>query len=231
MIDFFKVIMKSYVRRNSKSYIKLLRSKGCKIGERTVIFNPQTTNIDRTRPCLIDIGDDVKITDGVTILTHGYDWSVLSGVYHDMIGSSGKVTIGNNVFIGMKSTILKGVTIGNNVIIGANSLVNKDIPDNVVVAGNPAKIIMTLDEYYSKRKNEYVAEAIELAQTYYDRFNTKPPIELFHEFFPLFMARDDEGIAMAKKSFGDNSMMLDKFISSEPIYKGYDDFLKLCGID
>ena len=56
----------------------------------------------------------------------------------------GGVKIGNNVFIGMKSTILKGVRIGNNVIIGANSLVNKDVPDNCVVAGNPAKIVKML---------------------------------------------------------------------------------------
>ena len=62
------------------------------------------------------------------------------------------VSIGDNVFIGMQLTILKGVHIGNNVIIGANSLVNKDVPDNCVAAGNPCKVIMTLDEYYEMRK-------------------------------------------------------------------------------
>ena len=51
------------------------------------------------------------------------------------------MAIGNNVFIGMKSTILKGVHIGNNVIVGAGSVVVKDVPDNCIVAGNPAKII------------------------------------------------------------------------------------------
>ena len=85
-------------------------------------------------------------------MTHGYDWSVLKGKYGEICGSAGKVKIGNNVFIGMQATILKGVTIGNNVIIGANSLVNKNVPDNTVVAGNPAKVIMTIDEYYEKRK-------------------------------------------------------------------------------
>lgn len=85
-------------------------------------------------------------------MTHGYDWAAMKGYYGEICGSAGKVKIGNNVFIGMQATILKGVTVGNNVIIGANSLVNKDIPDNTVVAGNPAIIIMTLDEYYEKRK-------------------------------------------------------------------------------
>lgn len=89
-------------------------------------------------------------------MTHGFDWSVPKGVYGEVLGSSGKVSIGNNIFIGMKSTVLKGVSIGNNVIIGANSLVNRDIPDNCVAAGNPCRVIMSLDEYYKKRKYEQV---------------------------------------------------------------------------
>ncbi len=55
--------------------------------------------------------------------------------------SSIPITIGNSVWIGMRCTILKGVTIGNNVVIGAGSVVTKNIPDNCLVAGNPAKII------------------------------------------------------------------------------------------
>jgi maltose O-acetyltransferase len=54
------------------------------------------------------------------------------------------VTIGDNVWIGGSVTILPGVTIGNGVTIGAGSVVTKDVPDNVVVAGNPAKIIKRL---------------------------------------------------------------------------------------
>ena len=62
-------------------------------------------------------------------------------------------------FIRMKSTILKGVHIGNNVIIGANSLINKDVPDNCVVAGNPARVVMSLEQYYEKRKKAQLEEA------------------------------------------------------------------------
>ena len=137
-----------------------------RIGDRTVIFAPTKTCIDATRPWLIEIGNDVKITEGVTILTHGYDWSVLQNVYGEILGSAGKVKIGNNVFIGMKTTILKNVEIGDNVIIGANSLVNKNIPSNVVVAGNPARIIMSIEEYYQKRKAVQQEEAIELVREY-----------------------------------------------------------------
>ena len=53
-------------------------------------------------------------------------------------------TIGNNVSIGANATIIGDITIGNNVIIGAGSVVVKDVPDNCIVAGNPARVIRTL---------------------------------------------------------------------------------------
>lgn len=83
----------------------------------------------------------------------------------------------------MKTTILKGVHVGNNVIIGANSLVNKDIPDNCVVAGNPAKVIMTLEQYYEKRKKAQLEEATELVKLYRDRYGKEPDDKALHEFF------------------------------------------------
>lgn len=93
------------------------------------------------------------------------------------------VSIGNNVFIGMHSTILKGVHIGNNVIIGANALVNKDVPDNCVAAGNPCKVIMSLEEYYEKRKVAQVQEASELVRLYRERYGEEPDEKALHEFF------------------------------------------------
>ena len=64
----------------------------------------------------------------------------------------GKVTIGNNVFIGANTTILPNTKIGDNVIIGANSLICNDIPENSVVVGNPGKIMKTYEEYINKYK-------------------------------------------------------------------------------
>ena len=87
----------------------------------------------------------------------------------------------------MKTTILKGVTVGNNVIIGANSLVNKDIPDNCVVAGNPAKVIMSLDEYYKKRVAAQEDEAIELVRLYREVYKKDPDKRALHEFFICFL--------------------------------------------
>ena len=120
-----KIVKKE--RFDSETYINYLRSIGVKIGEGTEFFYPETIFIDESRPYMITIGNNVKVTRGVSILTHGFDWCVLKGKYGDVLGSAGQVTVGNNVFIGTQSTLLKGITIGNNVIIGANSLVTQII--------------------------------------------------------------------------------------------------------
>lgn len=67
------------------------------------------------------------------------------------IGIRKSVSIGNHTFIGQRCIILPGVCIGNNVIIGAGSVVTKNIPDNEVWAGNPAKFICTIEEYTKKQ--------------------------------------------------------------------------------
>lgn len=149
-------------RATRDSYVAHLRSLGMVIGENTVIYSPNRCTIDETRPWMIEIGNNVSITEGVTILTHGYDWSVFKGMYGDVLGSAGRVKIGDNVFIGMNSTILKGVTIGNNVVIGANSLINKDVPDNCVVVGNPQRVVCDIDSYLEKRRAAQVSEAADL---------------------------------------------------------------------
>lgn len=61
-------------------------------------------------------------------------------------GMASPVHIGDNVWIGAKAVILPGVTIGNNVVIGAGSVVTKDVPDGMVAAGNPAKVIKSVWE-------------------------------------------------------------------------------------
>ena len=177
---------------DSDTYIKYLRSLGCQIGEDTTIYSPYFTCIDTTRPWLINIGNHVRITRGVTILTHGYDWSVLKGKYGEVLGSAGGVSIGDNVFIGMQTTILKGTHIGNNVIIGANSLVNKDIPDDCVVAGNPCRVIMGLDEYYEKRVKAQLTEASEMIKKYRKTYKKEPDEYVLREHFWLFTDETDD---------------------------------------
>lgn len=149
-------------KTDSSSYVAYLRSLGMVIGENTTIYVPTKCQIDTTRPWMIEIGRNVSITEGVTILTHGYDWSVFKGKYGDVLGSAGHVRIGDNVFIGMNSTILKGVEIGDNVVIGAGSVVTKSIPPDSVAVGNPCCVIADIDSYLEKRRAAQVDEAADL---------------------------------------------------------------------
>lgn len=216
-------------KADSESYIKYLRQKGIKIGERTKFFAPNMTHIDETRPWLVEIGDDVQITAGVTILTHGYDWAVLKKVYGEILGSSGGGKIGNNVFIGMHTTILKGTNIGDNVIIGANSLVNKDIPSNCVAAGNPIKIIMPLDTYYMKRKERQAREVTELVHKYRECYGKEPDEKALHEFFWLFSDGDSQLTETWKRMMtlvGNEKESYDALRANKKKYENLDKFLK-----
>lgn len=236
MRKFLKKIVKRVTlgsRYSSETYIKHLIARGCSIGKGTKLFSPETTIIDETRPWLINIGKNVQITAGVTILTHGYDWSVIKGKYGDILGSSGKVSIGDNVFIGVNTTILKGVTIGNNVIIGANSLVNKDVIDDVVVAGNPAKVICALDEYYKKRKELQLREAVELALEHYRRYKEWPSKKVMREFIFLFEgekedAGNDEIFGEIGALGGNFDQTLERLVSTKRRFGSYDDFMDYC---
>lgn len=106
-----------------------------------------------TEPWLITLGSNVYITDGVKFITH--DGGTL--LYRNQIPDleiTKPIVVGNDVYIGNNVIILPGVTIGSNVIIGAGAVVSKNIPDNSVAVGIPARVIKTADEYLEKLKKE-----------------------------------------------------------------------------
>ena len=92
----------------------------------------------------LEIGKQCSIASGVHIYTHDSIRWALKGVEKDLKTNShldrAAVKIGNNVFIGANSVILKGVTIGDRVIIGANTVIRKNVPSDSIVIGNPANI-------------------------------------------------------------------------------------------
>ena len=105
--------------------------------------------LDHSHPWHIEIGDDVTLAPRVHILAH--DASMKRELNFVRIG---KVRIGNRVFVGAGSIILPGVTIGDDVIIGAGSVVTKDVPASCVAAGNPARVLCTLDAFLRRKQEE-----------------------------------------------------------------------------
>ncbi len=125
--------------------------RGMKVGKN---FNRQSgTRLDPSNCWLIEIGDDVIMGNKVQLIAH--DFSLM---HHTGYARFGRIVIGNRVFIGANSTVLMNVHIGNDVIIGASSMVNKDVPDGCVVAGVPAKVICTTEEYV-ERQREMIANS------------------------------------------------------------------------
>lgn len=104
-----------------------------------------------SEPYLVSIGKNVTISGRVTIHTHdGGSWVFRKNPKYKNLIRFGRVTINDNCFIGYGSTIMPGVTIGPNSVIGAGSVVTKDVPQNMVYAGIPAKPIYSTDEYLKR---------------------------------------------------------------------------------
>jgi len=107
-------------------------------------------NVSINRNCVlnaagyIEIGDDVLIGPNVIIYSQNHNYEKRDVPVRLQGYSKKKVIIKNNVWIGANTIVLPGVTIGSNSIIGANSLVNKSVPENTLVAGNPGRIIKSL---------------------------------------------------------------------------------------
>ncbi|WP_073346144.1 acyltransferase [Bacteroides congonensis] len=122
------------VFKTPEAYAKHL---GVKVGKNTFISTFHWTS----EPYLIEIGDYVRIAKDVRFFTHGGIWSQRKKNPGKVLEYFGKIKIGNYSYIGENCLIMPGVTIGNDVIIGAGSVVTKSIPDGVMVAGNPIRII------------------------------------------------------------------------------------------
>jgi len=142
----------------------------------------------------IDIGDYVLICPGVRIdsavsVTIGANSMLAANSYitdadwHDQydrtqpVGSKAAVVLGANVWIGDGAMVCKGVNIGDNAIVGARALVNRDVPANSIVAGNPARVVKTLDSTRELRTRAQLLESPLKMQTQLrelDRYMLEP---------------------------------------------------------
>jgi acetyltransferase-like isoleucine patch superfamily enzyme len=145
MINFRRIIQKLKLRYGSQAtVIKTLREMGVRVGENCRIYTCDFGG----EPWLIRIGNHVGIANDVTFVCHNLNW-VFQEKYESLT-SFGKIDIKDNCNIGVNATILPNVTIGPNSVVGAGSVVTKDVPPNTVVAGNPARVICTLEEFEKK---------------------------------------------------------------------------------
>lgn len=133
-------------RLRGEPNLKKLEKRGLKIGNNFKMMGECI--IDPSHCWHIEIGNNVILAPRVHILAH--DASTKLFLNYTKVA---KVRIGNNVFVGAGSIVLPGVSIGNNVVIGTGSVISKDIPNNSVAIGVPAKVIGDLHEYLEKEKD------------------------------------------------------------------------------
>jgi acetyltransferase-like isoleucine patch superfamily enzyme len=142
-IKLFKLLRKDVVDLK----IKLFRLRGYIIGSNCRIFS----DLGAPESYLVTIGNNVTISTNVTLLTH--DNAIIKVSEKKYTDLFGRINIGDNCFIGANTILLPGITLAKGTIVAAGSVVTKSVTkSNMVIGGNPAKIICTTDDYMKKNE-------------------------------------------------------------------------------
>lgn len=132
-----------FAEKKRERYVKSLVARGLVLGKNVQIVS--SIFLDPSHCFLISIGDDTTICPNVRLIAH--DASTKKALGFTKIG---RIEIGANCFIGDSTIVLPNVRIGRGSIIGAGAVVTKDIPDGSVAAGNPARVVCTVEDYLRK---------------------------------------------------------------------------------
>ena len=151
---FFKKLMLK-IKQAFFGRLKVAVKSGLKCGKGVTVMTGAEFG---SEPYLITLGDNVRISSFVTFITHdGGSWPFRRQEEYKGVVRFGKIKVGDNSFIGARSTIMPGVHIGKNCVVAAGAVVTKDVPDNSVVAGVPARVISDIYTYADKMKSRMPA--------------------------------------------------------------------------
>lgn len=139
-------------RRAQRDPVAFARSLGVKI-HGSVRFYGIDRSMFGSEPWLITLGDNVYITAGCQFITHDGGTLILRKTYPDLEWTA-PIEIGDDVYLGLRTMILPGVAVGDRVIVAAGSIVTKDVPSDSVVAGVPARVICSMDDYVERMKSK-----------------------------------------------------------------------------
>lgn len=153
--QYYKALAFSKLSRKGNTYIvQRMRNDGMTIGDNTHIFS----NIAPSEPYLVTIGSNCTISTEVLFLTHDASVGLYRGGRNNNSDICGKITIGDNCFIGNRAIILYGVNLPDNTIVAAGSVVTKSFDEpGCIIGGNPARVIGQVNDFLNKYKNNFMA--------------------------------------------------------------------------
>lgn len=232
----YNALRRRYIYRlGGEHFLNYLREQGVTIGKNCTVPSPESILIDTSRPYLVEIGDEVRLNKGLTVLTHDFTSFLFKNLYGELLPCSGKVSIGNNVYFGQQCTVLKGVSIGDNCIIGYGSVVMTSIPANSVAVGRPAKVICSIDEYYKKRQKQGLEESLELARIINQKLGRRPVPSDFKEEFVYFVNGneiDKYPELPIQRQLTCTGNCYEQWVKNHKApYSSFDEFLKAAGIE
>ncbi|MCU4316006.1 acyltransferase [Acinetobacter bereziniae] len=174
-LEFIYLIFRCFKKAYRISFVYIAKKNGLVIGKDSLLVGSQDFG---SEPFLIEIGQKCLITDGVRFVTHDGSIQVpliekgasVESVYSHY-STFGKIILKDNVFVGVSAILLPNTEVGENSIIAAGAIVKGKFPKNCVLAGNPAKIICSIDDYY----NKHCKKILELT----NKTNRKEQILLF----------------------------------------------------
>ena len=144
-------LYKRYAQPDGREWAEFLKARGAlyAMGENCSI----QTNVHIADPSYVRMGNNVRLS-GCTLFGHDGSINMINRAYGLKLDRVGKIELLDNVYIGHQAIVLPGVTIGPNAIVASGAVVSKDVPENVVYGGVPARRICSLDEHVARMKRD-----------------------------------------------------------------------------